>query len=470
MKVAFVHYHLKPGGVTTVIRQQIEAVKHICEVLVIAGEAAEDPLPVKTMIIPEIGYDRPGKTDPAPEKTARKIVDALSKHWPSGCDIMHVHNPLLKKNSHLIKILSCLQDHNVRLLLQIHDFAEDGRPGAFYVNDPYPADCHFCVINSRDYHALLESGLKPSGLHLLMNMVSPFDLSPEQKIDKEFVLYPVRAIRRKNIGEAMLQSLFFPKGRFLAVTLPPNSKQDWIHYNKWKQFASDNKLPILFEASGIYNFTDLVQSAKSMITTSISEGFGFSYLEPWTAGQLINGRMLPSVIDDFKREGMQLDHMYETLLTPLKWIDFERFSAQWNACIQSNASLYNIQVPKNLIDKVMEQILKKQTVDFGMLNEFFQQQVILKILSHRRFRSRFLLLNPFLEKQTDASEHQEKIRHNRRIVEFHFDCSHYRDRLMQTYQKVIQTTVNHSIDKQKLAAGFLKPAIFSLLKWSHSHV
>jgi hypothetical protein len=58
-----------------------------------------------------------------------------------------------------IKILKSLQKRGVNLFLQIHDFAEDGRPFDYFA-DEYPADCHNGVINQRDYEILLAAGLK----------------------------------------------------------------------------------------------------------------------------------------------------------------------------------------------------------------------------------------------------------------------------------------------------------------------
>ncbi|MCD6585501.1 MAG: hypothetical protein J7K96_07055, partial [Desulfobacteraceae bacterium] len=279
MKIAFFHYHLKPGGVTTVIKQQMHAVKDDCEILMITGEAPDKNFPFKTIVIPEIAYDQPGANQPPPEETAKKIINEIADHWPSGCDILHIHNPLLAKNRRFLKILSALKDNHIRLFLQVHDFAEDGRPWIYYTNEPYPSDCHYSVINSRDYNILVQSGLKKTGLHLLLNMVTAFNLSPKRKHAKNFVLYPVRAIRRKNIGEAIFLSLFFPRDLTLAITLPPNSPRDWHYYNLWKQFVAEKHLNVFFEASESHDFKTLVQSAKSIITTSISEGFGFSYLE-----------------------------------------------------------------------------------------------------------------------------------------------------------------------------------------------
>ncbi len=135
MKIAYLHYHLKPGGVTTVIRQQIRAIKDDCEILIITGEKPQTDLGVKTIIIPEIAYDQPRLEHPLPEISAKKIIRAISDYWPSGCDLLHVHNPLLAKNRHFLKILKIFSENNIRLFLQIHDFAEDGRPWVYYTDE-----------------------------------------------------------------------------------------------------------------------------------------------------------------------------------------------------------------------------------------------------------------------------------------------------------------------------------------------
>jgi hypothetical protein len=109
-----------------------------------------------------------------------------------------------------------------RLLLQNHDLAEDFRPEVYTENEEYPANCHYAVINNRDRSFLHRAGLKPEGLHLLPNEVR--SISPDPNQARTRYLYPVRAIQRKNIGEALLLSLFIPEGRTVAVTLP--------HYGK----------------------------------------------------------------------------------------------------------------------------------------------------------------------------------------------------------------------------------------------
>ncbi|MGD9373989.1 MAG: hypothetical protein PVF14_21350, partial [Desulfobacterales bacterium] len=150
MKIAFIHYHLKTGGVTTVLRQQLEAVHKDLETLVITGVLPETPFPVDIIHIPQLAYSTTYKHSVDPEAVADAILSAIQSRFDGPCDVLHVHNPTLAKNKSFLKVLTALQRKGLNLLLQIHDFAEDGRPSAYFAEE-YPADCHYCVINYRDY-------------------------------------------------------------------------------------------------------------------------------------------------------------------------------------------------------------------------------------------------------------------------------------------------------------------------------
>lgn len=56
MNIAFLHYHLKTGGVTTVLKQQLVAIPKKWQVLVLTGLPPETPLPADFVHIPELGY------------------------------------------------------------------------------------------------------------------------------------------------------------------------------------------------------------------------------------------------------------------------------------------------------------------------------------------------------------------------------------------------------------------------------
>lgn len=469
MKIAFLHYHLNPGGVTTVIRQQMAALEGKADMLLLTGVPAPDPVPVSTRVIAGIGYDPPGPRPPAqeasPEQIADQVVQAIRTKWPDGCDLLHVHNPLLAKNQRFLSILSRLQQRGTRLLLQIHDFAEDGRPGAYYSGTAYPQDCHYCVINSRDKSILLRSGLEPAGLHLLSNMINPLNPEPEKRLSEKFVLYPVRAIRRKNLGEAILLSLFFPTAARLAITLPPNTRHDRVPYDNWRAFVKTNRLGVIFEAGSQYPFNELVKSAECLLTTSINEGFGFAFLESWTAGQLLSGRKLPAICRDFEENGVRLDHLYERLAVPLTAFDESLFFKQWQACLKKNARQFGIEMDAAWLSTRYREMTRDGSIDFGLLNEAFQQQVISRVLADSCLRRAIRGSNPALAHLTNVPDQADRIATNREAVLSAYHQSTYRDRLLTIYRKVTETRVCQRIDKTRLAAEFLRPETFSLLQW-----
>ena len=471
MKIAFLHYHLKPGGVTTVIRQQVESLAGQAEMLVLTGAAPPEPLSVQTAVISGIGYDTPaqtasGKSNSA-NQTAEEIIRAIREKWPGGCDLLHVHNPLLAKNCRLLSILSHLQQHGIRLLLQVHDFAEDGRPASYYdAGTPYPENCHYCVINSRDQAILRRAGLVEEGLHPLPNMVNPFNLQPEKTLAETFVLYPIRAIRRKNIGEAVLLSLFFPPPARLAITLPPNSPRDQAPYESWRAFVNAYQLPVVFEAAKHYDFSDLVKSAENLITTSITEGFGFAFLEPWTAGQFLAGRKLPDICIDFENNGLQLEHLYERLNVSLTNFEENRFFERWQACLQKNAGRFGIKMDSQTIRARYRAMTQNCGIDFGLLDEPFQQQVISMMLTDKAVYQEIQKNNPALNHLADISDRSARIAANRAAVLAAYNGTAYQSRLLNIYQRVMDTTVSHRINKTRLASEFLHPETFSLLKWN----
>ncbi|MBW2490217.1 MAG: hypothetical protein JRE65_03595, partial [Deltaproteobacteria bacterium] len=113
MKIVFVHYHLKPGGVTTVIRQQVESILDTCDLLVLSGDPTESPFPCDVVHIPGLGYDISGRNLMKPEKVATDIIKAIHLQWKYGCDLVHVHNPTLKKKTNFLKILNLLKERGL---------------------------------------------------------------------------------------------------------------------------------------------------------------------------------------------------------------------------------------------------------------------------------------------------------------------------------------------------------------------
>ncbi len=464
MNIAYLHYHLKTGGVTTVMQHQIAAIRSRADVLVFTGEPSPVPFPADQQIIPALGYDRAGGSPKPSAQVADEIVAAIRSRWPDGATLLHVHNPTLVKNRHILDILKHLQQRKINLLLQIHDFAEDGRPAAFSPQD-YPANCHYAVINRRAYQVLLKSGLKPEGLHLLPNMIDPQLFDSPRPLAAQHVLYPVRAIRRKNIGEALLLSLFFSEPLPLVFTLPPNSPSDIARYEAWQLFVANTCLNVAFDAGRDRRFDELVGAAAFMLTTSVTEGFGFSFLEPWLADKLLWGRRLDGVCRDFKQNGLDLSHLYKRLMIPLDWIDRNRLFAKLSAAAEKSCRCFNFPLKKQIIDRTINKTLNGDAVDFGRLDEPLQQAVIARLVDSEGDRRQLIRRNHFLRHPARVAEPNDLIRRNRQAVLDHYSPDRYGRRLFEIYRKAGSTPVTHAIDKKILFGEFFDLKSFSLLQW-----
>jgi hypothetical protein len=467
MRIVYLHYHLKPGGVTTVLRQQAAAISPGHEALVISGSPPPTDLEVPGITLSDLNYDSGPRASVSPTSLADKIEAAVHDHWPGGCDLIHVHNPTLVKNRALIPALEQLQKRGQRLLLQVHDFAEDGRPGV-YSAGPYPGDCHYCVINSRDHAILEEAGLRSEGCHLLPNMVSPLPPAESAPPDQGQVLYPVRAIRRKNIGEALLLSLYLPPAHTLGITLPPNSPADQASYEMWRRLA-DDALPMAGFAVGEgQRFSRLVHDAPFLITTSITEGFGFSFLEPWTAARAIWGRRIGGICADFEAHGIDLSHLYTRLRVPLDWIDAADFAARWLRAYRRAHNQFGLPLVNGAGERALGGILREGAVDFGLLHEDHQRAIIQRLTDTPAKQSALARRQPALTRLGLLADSEERIDHNRRTILDHYGSQRYRRRLEAIYRAVLEP-VRHQIDKVRLCRAFLKPGDFSLLKWSPCH-
>lgn len=466
MNVVLLHYHLRTGGVTTVLRQQLKALNGWAQTVVLCGEAPVDPWPVTPQVIPGLAYDEDRDASICATDTAKQIDTVLTRLFPDARPLVHVHNPTLAKNHHLPKILHFLQQQGYPLFLQIHDFAEDGRPSAFFHDQPYLADCHYGVINARDHALLLNTGLVASGLHLLPNMVSTLPAASTQADVPAHVLYPVRAIRRKNIGEALLLSTLLPDRLPLYITRPPSSSADRDSYRDWQKFVKTRQLPVLLEAGLRHRFSDLVHQCRFMLTTSIAEGFGFCFLEPWTAGKMLYGRRLESICTDFQQFGVHLDHLYPHLKVPLRWLDVRLLQKRYVDCLLDNARTFRHPMTRSAALQAFDEITTDDLVDMGLLDETLQRQVILQVLKNpTRAKERLAALNPLVGALIDGVSDRSKIAHNGHMVANHYAQAGYRQRLLSIYRDVLRTPVKQQIERRKLLTYFFEPARFSLLKW-----
>jgi glycosyltransferase involved in cell wall biosynthesis len=478
MRVAQVHYHLHQGGVTSVIRNQAAALTEAgAEVLIIAGVAPQGDFGYPFALVPALAYNRPGSghsnivggirsvlADGEAAGLAAALLRAMEEHWGTAADVVHVHNPLIRKNSSLVPALRILAEKGIRLLLQNHDLAEDFRPDVYVNRGEYPENCHYAVINRRDYAHLLRAGLKSAGLHFIPNEVRCLEAVPGLKRTR--YLYPVRAIRRKNIGEALLLSLFIPKGRTIAFTLPPTNKDD-ITYQHWIALAKELELPMEWGLGLDHSLPEMYGSALSVISTSVKEGFGFSFLEPWTAGRGLMGRRIDYVCRDFEEAGLRFDSLYSGIDIPLVYISTGKLKKEMEQAMIRVYRAFGLEIPPRMIRMMNEDLFSRDVLDFGRLNEEAQAAVIRTLASRREARRDIMARNLFLgyleEGGPGGTEHEGLIESNGKIVRRVYGRERISEILLDAYRQVIENQVIQKISKPMLLDLYLDPLRFSLV-------
>jgi glycosyltransferase involved in cell wall biosynthesis len=449
------------------------------EVLVVTGELPTEDSGIPVALVRGLGYDQgpepggPGRDGGEPaasllaerESAARSLADALiaamRERWGGPADIIHVHNPLIRKNALLLPALNLLNERGFRLLLQNHDLAEDFRPDVYVGKVNYPENCHYAVINSRDFSFLHRAGLKREGLHLIPNEVSPVSADPD--LARTRYLYPVRAIRRKNIGEALLISLFIPPGRTIALTLPPAAEKDSLIYRYWVTLAEELKLPVEFEAGNREPFPRLFGSSLAVITTSVKEGFGFSFLEPWTAGREVIGRRINYVCKDFEDEGIRFKALYPEIRVPAVYFSPVLLRQKMEHAMNAIFAAFDREPSGYVVKALSGEFLPRDYFDFGRLDEELQEQIIRTLVSNKAVRRDIAELNPFLAGIADWQPDEELIAANREMVGKAYSKDRIYKALRETYQAVMDTPVVHRLSKSVLLELYLDPFSLSLV-------
>jgi glycosyltransferase involved in cell wall biosynthesis len=462
------HYHLRRGGVTSVLLNQAKMLSEAgYEVLIISGEESDDArLIFPHAVVKELKYDRCHSEEmknrqEVSERIAANIMNAMKNHWGQIADVVHVHNPLIQKNDALVSALKILQQDGVRLLLQNHDLAEDFRPDVYISDEDYPENCHYGVINRRSFSFMRRAGLDAGGLHLLSNEVVP--VKPTENVERTRFLYPVRAVRRKNIGEALLLSLFIPTGTTVAITLPPTTSKDEEIYRNWVNLAEELDLPVEFEAGLKASFPDLMGSSIAVLTTSVKEGFGFSYLESWAADRAVIGRRIDYVCRDFEDAGICFDSLYSEIKIPMVYLSSPTLRQKMESALESTYRSFKIKAPHYVKNMMMDDIFTHDYFDFGRLDEDLQTGLLRTLCANRIVLQDIAAVNPFLANLSKWAPNEELIGQNKFHVENRYGRDHVFNSLKQSYNQVVNNPVKHKISKSILLELFLDPLKMSLV-------
>ena len=485
MNVATVHYHLNQGGVTQVIANHLrglatseEAAGKLRVAVIHGGRRQGWPEELASRLetiepslheVPALDYDEGRPARPAElAQMLRSVFHRLG--FAADQTVIHVHNHSLGKNVSLPGALAELAREGYGLLLQLHDFPEDFRPDDYRrltealcpispdqlpsILYPQSAHIHYAVLNRRDHQILQRAGVQPRRLHLIANPVAGFGTLPDRSLarrklnqcfavpsDDRFVLYPVRCIRRKNVGEVLLWSALARDGTTFGFTLPPLNPRERPTYLRWKETAAQLGLPCVFELgtpAGL-SFRENLAAADLLLTTSVAEGFGMVFLESWLAGRALIGRDLPEITADFVAAGLRFRDMRASLQVPIDWIGREPFQESICGAYLDTLAAYNRRAParKTLLGDI-DNLIQDKLVDFGTLNTRIQKRIIERVRSNPASRGRLRQINPWIAEALSADQEATSatLQRNAELVCREYSLGACGQKLYDVYQPV----------------------------------
>ena len=270
---------------------------------------------------------------------------------------------------------------------------------------------HYAALNRSDVDLLAEAGVGQQRLHLLPNPVAADVETVTAAAKKEarqvllesvglpeehrYLLYPVRGIRRKNLGELLLWSAVVRDTTF-AVTLAPLNPAERSSYDCWVTLTKELALPVRFDVGRTIPFETNYAAADAIMTTSVAEGFGLVYLESTLSDRPLLGRELPGVTGDFRRSGMQFPGLSTQLLVPTHC--FDTASALVRSCdlLSGLYEAYGLAEPTSM-STLLESQFASDTIDFAKLDRKSQASVIRAVQRDDQLRDAVRELNPVLE-------------------------------------------------------------------------
>lgn len=335
VKIAMLHYHVRPGGVTTVIRN--------------AQRALTDKWGVE--ILADFGYDeRPARNRRAFLAESSALADRLAKRL-RDVDVLHTHNIGLGKHPRLTYAVKLVAERTaIKIINQVHDFPEDNRPLQLKAlrdctgkaDDRFwRAMCYYdrpnvvwATLTTHDAAKLATRGIPSRKILVLPNPVDDeFFMQPapsraalreaEKKIaafarahrfpfdpQKKMLLSPMKVMARKNNEEA-IELVKQLKKYQLVISLDASSVSDRAYSERLKRKIRRERLPVVIGVGAEFeNPFLLFHLAHAILTTSSVEGFGYTFVEGWLCNKPVLGRDIPEVTRDFVAAGMKMDHLY----------------------------------------------------------------------------------------------------------------------------------------------------------------
>ncbi len=438
-----IHYHNRPGGVTTVMNGYLRSFHRLIPNGSTAffgcnGNPSALPCSPASVHVPECDYAC-YKNVESFEQTRVDLKNTLTEHildtkrFPRPLSII-AHNLNLGRNIALSAAFadtaSQLVGEDTRFFLVIHDFVEEGRwetlralgemvaIGIDAWNHLYPKrGVRYLTINQRNELILENAGIPTS---LIGNPPSGADVFPCRRTvaaqssileskesfqkhihalaqkegvtlreDASIFLYPVRVISRKNVIEAVIQACLSGGGNLLLGS-PGTAPSDLAVYRQLRDFCIEKKLPVLFDCGrmgeflpadrNVFNY--LIRHADACISTSIAEGFGYALFEPWTLGTPVFGRRplgFSPVV------GTHFDFLYDRFDIPAGWVNIPGLASKYVECMANFYLEDDSSCSRSALkSEFCATFIRNGTIDFAVLDIKSQFEVLSRLVEIAR--------------------------------------------------------------------------------------
>jgi len=458
MKIAIVHYHFDRGGVTSVVRSILRGLRDNSDVEfgLLSGRPMED-MEAPGKVIPGLDYNAKTNSKDLYKEVLASARKLFSNKLP---DVWHIHNPTLGKNGTMIGLVAELARNGHPLLLHQHDFAEDFRPTNYQLREshrskrdpvfPYSSHVRFATINGRDCRILQKAGMPASYALSLPNPIESQPVDAEDGENHSLLLYPVRGLPRKNFGEILLLAGLLRDKYEFATTLPPTNKKNVALFERWEKLSQKLKLPVRLAVARDKKekLETWIRRSGGIITTSVAEGFGLSFLEAWMQNRPVCGRDLPEITQEFRLQGLQLDHLYSSLDIPIEVFPLDRVRRNLKDGILKTYHLYRNKIKESYIDEWVHSLGTNGHLDFAYLSAEEQESVIRKLVSGS---------TTGLSVQMNLETARKHLKKNRSIIEQKYSIAAYTRRLVSIYHEISGASAAklNTANEEIVLTGFL---------------
>ncbi|MDB6131885.1 MAG: glycosyltransferase, family [Verrucomicrobiales bacterium] len=358
------HYHDRPGGVREVIGRGLpllmERLDGVGEVVFLMGELRDagwrealsgrlkkqsPSVTVRWVEDREWGYAHQGFRSLSADSVQR-LRDWLHPSQTLRQAVLWAHNLSVGRNIPLLRALPRLcEDAGAELWLHHHDWWWDGRwqrwrdwraaevaslEEALAATVPVGPHLKHYAINLADLPFLQAAAGEAA--RWVGNPLPAFRPPEEAEVgearrwlaartgERPVWLAPVRALRRKNLAEALLLTRRLAPDTCL-VTTGGSSAEEAAGWNRLRTAAAAQGWPLVPQVlagmeTAAPSVPALMAASEAVVITSLQEGFGLPWLEAAALGKPVVSRHLPDAADNLAALGCRLPGAYHSLPVP----------------------------------------------------------------------------------------------------------------------------------------------------------